>query len=384
MYINRLLEGEVREALRDFPVVAILGPRQVGKSTLAKHLWEALPEDKRVYLDLELPSDLAKLGDAEWFFSQNEGKLICIDEIQRKADLFPVIRSLVDRWGGNGHFLILGSASMDLIRQSSETLAGRISFHYLGPFAYEEIKGQYSLEEYILRGGFPRSLLARSIEVSMRWRENFITTFIERDLSNWFQVSPGNVRRLWQMLAHWSGQALNYSSLSNSLDISSITVKRYLDLLQGTYMLHVLSPYLANVGKRLVKSPKVYLADSGLMLTFLGITDFNHLLGHPSLGRVWETVVLANLKVHFPFYQVYFYRTAQGAEIDFVLTYGDRLWALECKASLSPALRKGNKMAVKDIGARKLLVVAPVKQGWRMQEGGFVVSLEELPGLLKE
>ncbi len=383
MYINRLLEGEVREALKDFPVVAILGPRQVGKSTLAKYLWEELPEDRRVYLDLELPSDLAKLEDAEWFFSQNKGKLICIDEIQRKADLFPVIRSLTDSWGGNGHFLILGSASMDLIRQSSETLAGRISFHYLGPFAYEEVKGRYSLEEYILRGGFPRSLLARNIEVSMRWRENFITTFIERDLSNWFQVSTGNVRRLWQMLAHWSGQVLNYSSLSNSLDISSITVKRYLDLLQGTYMLHVLPPYLANVGKRLVKSPKVYLADSGLMLTFLGITDFNHLLGHPSLGRVWETVVLANLKVYFPFYQVYFYRTAQGTEIDFVLTYGDRLWALECKASLSPALRKGNKMAMKDIGARKLLVVAPVKKGWRMQEGIFVVSLEEMLGFLK-
>ena len=383
MYINRLLEGEVREALKDFPVVAILGPRQVGKSTLAKYLWEELPEDRRVYLDLELPSDLAKLEDAEWFFSQNKGKLICIDEIQRKADLFPVIRSLTDSWGGNGHFLILGSASMDLIRQSSETLAGRISFHYLGPFAYEEVKGRYSLEEYILRGGFPRSLLARNIEVSMRWRENFITTFIERDLSNWFQVSTGNVRRLWQMLAHWSGQVLNYSSLSNSLDISSITVKRYLDLLQGTYMLHVLPPYLANVGKRLVKSPKVYLADSGLMLTFLGITDFNHLLGHSSLGRVWETVVLANLKVYFPFYQVYFYRTAQGTEIDFVLTYGDRLWALECKASLSPALRKGNKMAMKDIGARKLLVVAPVKKGWRMQEGIFVVSLEEMLGFLK-
>ena len=378
MYYNRIIENEIIQSLRSFPVVAILGPRQSGKSTLAKHIAKYnYKHGNTLLLDLEIPSDLHKLDDAEWFFENNSEKLICIDEVQRKPEIFALLRAIVDKWGGNGHFLILGSASKDLIKQSSETLAGRISYHKLYPFVYEEIKSNYSLENYMVYGGFPRSLLSASGEVSLRWRENFIQTFIERDLLQWVNILPEAVRRLWQMLAHVNGQVINYSSLSNSLGISNVTVKNYIDLLAGTYMLEVINPYKSNLSKRVIKSPKVYISDTGLINAFLGIQTFNQLSGHPAIGTLWETLVLINLRAHFPFHRFYFYRTSNGAEIDFIIEYGNRLLAIECKSSLSPKINKGSLFCMEDLKIEKMLIIAPVKESWRMKENIWVMALSD-------
>jgi len=384
MYYQRLIEKEIIENLSAFPVIAILGPRQSGKSTLAKHISEKLNHRSTIYIDLERPSDLRKLDDAEWFFSKNKEHLICIDEIQRKPELFPLIRSIVDEWGGNGHFMILGSASQDLIKQSSETLAGRISYHKLTPFIYSEINNEYSLEDYLVKGGFPRSLISNNIDISIRWRENFITTFIERDLLQWSGIMPQTMRRLWQMLANINSQTVNYSSLGNSLGISNSTVKNYIDLLSGTYMIDIIQPYLANTGKRIVKSPKIYISDTGLVNAFLGIVSFNQLMGHPALGSIWETLVLINLKSNFPFFRFYFYRTSHGAEIDFVIEYGSKIIAIECKSSLSPNLSKGSYISMSDIKAEQMLVISPVKEGWQMKKNIMLVSISEAIRYIKE
>jgi predicted AAA+ superfamily ATPase len=262
MYLHRQIITSINEGLANNPVVAILGPRQCGKSTFVKHILQNKTES--VYLDLERPSDLAKLNDPEWFLASQRGRIICIDEIQRKPELFPLIRSLVDEWNSNGNFLILGSASVELIKQGSESLAGRIAFKRLTPFLLSEVPENTPLEQYLENGGFPRSYLAPSNRSSFDWRENFISTFLERDLLQWSGFSVGVMRRLWVMLAYNNGQLLNYSSLGNSLGISGSTVRNYIDLLEGTFMVEVLPPYFSNYGKRLVKSPKVYIADTGI------------------------------------------------------------------------------------------------------------------------
>ncbi|MDX9694228.1 MAG: ATP-binding protein [Bacteroidales bacterium] len=375
MYYNRIIEKEIENSLTTFAVTALLGPRQCGKSTLAKHIISKI--ENTIYLDLERPSDLNKLNDAEWFLSSNKGKLFCIDEIQRKPELFPLIRSLVDDWGGKGHFLILGSASRDLLKQSSETLAGRISYHRLTPFTLPEIDAHHSFEDYFIKGGFPGSLLSKTMNESFLWRENFITTFIERDLLQWAGITPQLMRRLWQMLAHVNGQVVNYSVLANSLGVSSPTVRNYIDLLTSTYMLETVQPYLVNAGKRIVKSPKIYVSDPGLINSFTGVLSYNQLLGHISLGALWETIVLLHLKAYFPFISVYFYRTSQGAEIDFVLEYGSKVLAVECKATLSPSINKGNYISFTDVKADKLLIVIPAEKGWEKNKDTLVVTIPE-------
>jgi predicted AAA+ superfamily ATPase len=377
-YVRRSLEAEIRSSLRHYPVTALVGPRQCGKSTLAKRLLS--PRGRAIHLDLERPRDLLKLEDAEWFFTAHRGKLICLDEIQRCPELFPVIRSLVDDWGGNGHFLVLGSASRDLLKQSSESLAGRIAYLRLTPFLWSEVVRRTSQETYLARGAFPRSLLAKSDAVSFRWRENFISTFLERDLLQWAGVSPIGMRRLLQMLAHRNGQTANYSAMASSLGVSGVTVKNHVDLLTSTYMLETVPPYLSNLGKRLVKSPKIYVADSGLAAALLNITSFDEWQGHPGLGAAWEQVVLVTLKGAVPRAEVFFYRSTQGAEMDFVVTLGRKVVAVECKCSLAPSLTKGAAFALEDIRPLKTFVVAPVKEGWAMKPGVDVVSLSELPG----
>jgi uncharacterized protein len=375
MYINRFIEKEVDSSIETFPVTAILGPRQSGKSTLARHIISK--RNNTLFLDLERPSDLNKLTDPEWFLSSNMGKLICIDEIQRRPELFPVIRSLVDEWGGTGHFLILGSASQELIRQGSETLAGRISFHRLTQFTFPETQHLTSLEQYLIKGGFPGSLLKKSINDSLRWRENFITTFIERDLLQWSGISPNTMRRLWQMLAHLNGQVVNYSVLANSLEVSHPTIRNYIDLLGSTFMVEIISPFHSNSGKRIIKAPKVYLNDPGLINVFTGILSYNQLSGHPSIGALWETVVLVHVKANFPFIKIHYYRTSHGAELDFILVFGSKILALECKTSLSPSISKGNYISLEDTRASKLLVVIPARQGWEKTNEIKIVSLEE-------
>lgn len=383
MYYQRLLENEVLRGMENNPVTAILGPRQCGKSTLARHLSSQIDRDV-IYLDLERPTDLQRIDEAEWFLSKQKGKLICLDEIQRKPEIFPLIRSLVDEWGGNKHFLILGSASKDLIKQSSESLAGRISYKHLTPFLTEELPGTVSLEDYFIRGGFPRSLFASDAVVSNEWREDFITTFLERDLLLWSGISTGTMRKLWQMLAHLNGQILNYSRLGNSLGISNMTVKNYIELLAATFMIRLLPPFVINTGKRLVKSPKVYLSDTGITNTLLGITNFNQLSGHPSIGANWEALVINNLSSTCRGCGIYFYRTGHGAEMDMVIEKGGKIICAECKSSLTPSLVKGAYSAIEDLHPEKTLVVAPVKQGWQMKKGIEVVSITEATQRIKE
>lgn len=382
MYYTRILEQDILRSICDNPVTAILGPRQCGKSTLARHIAESHPGNF-LYLDLERSSDLQKLEDPEWFFSAKRGNLICLDEIQRKPDLFPLLRSLCDDWGGNGHFLVLGSASRDLLKQSSESLAGRISYKRLTPFLYDEIRDQFPIEDYLLKGGFPRSLIAADDRKSYEWREDFISTFLERDLFQWSGVSPVTMRRLWQMLANLNGQVLNYSRLSNSLGVSSTTVRNYIDLLSSVFMLHLLQPYIPNTGKRLVKSPKIYLCDTGIANALLRVKDFEQLAGHPSFGPAWESLVLINLHGSFPKCSFYFYRTGHGAEIDIIIEDGLKRIALECKAGLSPKLSAGTISAIKEINPVMSLIVAPVSKGWPVREGLEVVNISEAISRIK-
>ncbi len=381
MYIPRKIEQDIREGLASNPVTAITGPRQCGKSTLVRNLIHGDPGV--VYLDLERPSDYRKLDDPEWFFISQKDKLICIDEIQRKPDLFPLIRSLTDEWGGNGKFLVLGSASRDMLKQSSESLAGRIAYIRLTPFLWEEIRDRSSVEEYMVKGGFPRSLLA-DYSRSERWREDFITTFLERDVLQWTGVSPMTMRRTWQMLAHLNGQTLNLSSIGNSLGVSNVTVRNYLDLLEGTFMLRSVRPYYSNTGKRLVKSPRVYISDTGILASLLGLPDFAALAGHPAFGSFWETLVLETISGHLPSAGIFFYRSGQGAEMDFIIEHKGTRIAIECKASVSPSLTRGNRSAIEDIRADRVLVVSPVENGWDMKDGVKIVTLDRLVSLLGE
>ena len=376
MYIRRYLEHSVLKSLDNYPVTTVMGPRQCGKSTLVKRLLDSNTEC--VYLDLERPSDLRKLDDAEWFFSSQKGKLICIDEIQRKPELFPLIRSLVDEWDRPGCFLILGSASRDLMKQSSESLAGRISYKRLTPFLWQELGNDYSIENYFSSGGFPRSLLSDDASFSFEWRENFIATFLERDLLQWAGFTTTTMRRLWQMLAHVNGQTVNYSTLASSLGVTSVTIKNYIDLLAGTYMVEIIPPYISNFGKRLVKSPEVYISDSGITAALLGLRSFEELSGHPVFGSIWEQIILSNLKGLYPDAEFFFYRTTNGAEIDFVMKVKNTIFAIECKASYSPILSKGNYASIEDINPKHTFIVTPSPDSWSMKEGIDVVSLEKI------
>ena len=370
------------ESLAHNYVTALLGPRQCGKSTLARQIIRQFPD--AVYLDLERASDLDRLDDAEWFLSSQKGKLICIDEVQRKPELFPLLRSLTDEWNRNGAFLVLGSASRDLLKQSSETLAGRISYHALTPFLWSEVAGRTDLERYQSQGGFPKSLLSSVPRVSFRWRENFISTFLERDLLQWAGFSPQTMRRLWQMLAHTNGQTINLSMFAKSLGVSDTTVKNYIDLLEDTFMVRSLPPYISNLGKRLVRSPKVYIADSGITAALLGLRDFGQIMGHPVFGSLWEQTVLTNLAGEFEEAEFFFYRTSGGAEMDIVMKYYNTVFAIECKATLSPSLSQGTYNAIEDIAPAHTFVVAPVAQGWARKPGIDVVSLGELIARIKE
>lgn len=264
--VKRSAEPLVKERLKAFPAVALLGPRQSGKSTLAKMIFEPMG-DKALYFDLERPSDLRKFSDPETYLERHRNRLVCLDEIQRKPDLFPVLRSLIDASDAKGQFLVLGSASPELLRQGSETLAGRLAFIELRPFGLREVEG---LERLWTRGGFPRSYLAATDENSFVWRTDFISSFLERDVPQMgFRLPAESIRRLWQMLAHSHGQVLNSSKLGASLGLSHTTVRSYIDLLAAAFLVRVLVPWSGNLKKRLVRSPKVYLRDSGILHALL-------------------------------------------------------------------------------------------------------------------
>jgi len=376
-YLPRKLEKKVVESLQAFPAVAILGPRQSGKSTLAKAIMEGKTD--RIYLDLERPSDLQKLSEPELFFDLHKDKLICLDEIQRAPELFPILRSVIDERRRKGQFLILGSASPSLIRQSSETLAGRIAYLELTPFLLSEIvKSEKGSDSHWLRGGFPDSFLARSDQVSLQWRQNFIQTFLERDIPQLgIRIPSKTLERLWKMCAHHHGQLLNQSRLGESLGTSHTTIRSYLDLLSETFMLRILPPLLPNLRKRLIKSPRIYLRDSGILHSLLDIESHDDLLGHPVRGASWEGWVIENILGELSGWRGYFYRTATGAELDLVLEKGRKRIAVECKLSAAPQVNQGFWNALSDLEITEAWMIAPVKQSYPIRKGVMVIPLIE-------
>ena len=380
--LSRLAGAAISRALDRAPVVALLGPRQCGKTTLARRVLDGLPGSVR--LDLERPSDRARLADPEAFFALHAGETVCLDEIQRVPELFPVLRSVVDERRGNGQFLVLGSASPDLLRQSSESLAGRISFVELTPFLLPEVERGGKEEERAerllwLRGGFPRSFLARSGEESGAWREDFVRTFLERDVPQLrSRVAVPRVASLWTMCAHEHGQLLNAARLGSALGVSAQTIRAYLELLCGTFVMRLLPPLEANLGKRLVRSPKLFLRDTGILHSLLGIETQDDLLGHPCRGASWEGFVLENVLAALPGWTASFYRTAAGAELDLVLERGQRRVAVECKASTSPVVSRGFWSALEDLGIDEAYVVAPVAASYPLGKGATVLPLGDL------
>ncbi len=371
---KRDLEPALLASLRHFPVVALLGPRQVGKTTLARNVARKLGH--AVYLDMERPSDAARLADPELYLGPLANRLVILDEVQRRPELFPVLRSLVDAKRTNGRFLLLGSASPDLSRQASESLAGRIVYHELTPFTMSEVAAGARDTRTTLwhRGGFPGSFLAPSNARSFAWREAFIDTHLQRDLpALGVRIPATALRRFWEMLAHYHGQLWNASKIAGSLGVSAPTAKHYLDTLEDTFMIRQLPPFVANLKKRLVKSPKIYLRDSGLLHALLRLGTHDDLLGHPVAGASWEGWVIEQaLAASGTHTSASFFRTAAGAEIDLVLDRPrgkHQRIALEIKRSSAPTPSKGFWSGIADIKSGAAYVVYPGKERYPLGPG---------------
>lgn len=371
MMFKRICEDKLRQALAWSPAVAILGARQVGKTTLARQIAALQPD--ALYLDLEQPQALARIEEPEIFFAANRNRLVVLDEIQNAPELFSVLRGEIDADRRPGRFLILGSASFKLLQQS-QSLAGRLVLIDMVPLLLPEVMaGFVDVQTLWLRGGFPGSYTAGSDGDSWQWRDAFVRHFLNTDLPAALGVAldPGQMRRFWRMVAHLHGQLFNASALAASLGVSQPTAARYLDHLVQTLMLRRLEPYHANLGKRLVKSPKVYVRDSGLLHYLLNIRVQDDLLGHPSTGASWEGFVVEQICNQLPDGAVAsFYRTAAGAELDLLVEIGSRKIAFEVKFSSVPKVTRGFWQACDDVGADAAYVVAPVQTGWSMKSPG--------------
>ncbi|AGA92396.1 putative ATPase (AAA+ superfamily) (plasmid) [Thioflavicoccus mobilis 8321] len=384
--IPRTIGAKVEAALARQAAVGLIGPRQVGKTTLAHEIAKTQPS---IYLDLEAAADRDKLSDPVLFLDRHVDKLVILDEIHRVPALFEALRGIIDAGRRAGHrtgrFLILGSATIDLLRQSGESLAGRITYVDLAPLTADEVD-RSDLEQLWLRGGFPDSFLAATDEDSLELRESFVRTYLERDVPMFGPRIPAEtLRRLWTMLAHNQGTLLNASRLASGLSVSAPTVTSYIDLLVDLLLVRRLPPFHANVGKRLVKSPKTYVRDSGLTHALLNIETFEDLLGHPVSGPSWEGFVIENLITAAPSRtQASFYRTAAGAEIDLLLELGDKrgTWAVEIKRSLAAKPQRGFYNAVEDIQPTKAFVVHAGDDRYPISESVEAVGLREMIGLL--
>lgn len=381
MYIPRSLTAEIETFRRIFPVVAILGPRQCGKSTLVKHLFSE--KTNAIYLDLQSMEDLNKLRDPVLFFNTHEDKIICLDEIQLLPQLFSVLRSIIDKNRRNGRFVLLGSASRDLIQKSSESLAGRIGYLALTPFLSTEIP-QINIMTFWNRGGFPESVLAENDNFSYIWRDNFIKTYIERDIPQLgFQIPALQLRRFLTLCAHNQAQTTNLSKIAAAMEMTHPTMRKYLDLLEQTYMVRSLPPYEINTKKRLVKSPKIYVRDSGILHQLLGIKNIDMLFAHPVFGASWEGLVVEQLisELNVP---AGFYRTEKGDEMDLVLNINNQIIAVECKASSAPGLSAGNYRAIEALKPMHTYIIAPVKgDPYLLHEGITVCGLHQALSELK-
>ena len=376
-YIHRLQEETILKHLEVFPAVALLGARQVGKSTLAKRILKII--ENSIYLDLEDPRDFAKLQEPLTFLEGNKNSLICIDEVQRYPEIFQQFRSYLDNNNRPGQLLILGSASRDLIKQSSETLAGRISYIEIGPYTASEVD---DLKRLWLQGGYPVSFML-DFDLSFDWRINYIRTFLERDIPQLgFNIPAETLKRFWTMLAHINGSILNQSTLASSMGVSVPTIKNYLDILEGTFIIRRLKPFFTNTKKRLIKSPKIYIRDTGLIHCLLGIESYNDLLGHPALGNSYEAFVIETILENFPRYEASFYRSGGGAEVDLVLERGQKRIAIEIKSSADPKLTQGFWEALNIIKPKKAYVAAPVSMSFPLKHDVWVHNITSLLEIL--
>jgi hypothetical protein len=375
---------EIRQQLGLSPAVAILGARQIGKTTLAKQIAAEYPDS--IYLDLENAQARAKLDQADVFFEANRHRLVVLDEIQNAPELFSTMRGEIDADRRPGRFLILGSASFKLLQQS-QSLAGRLALVDMAPLLLSEVHQSFQdIQTLWVRGGFPGSYTAPQDDASWLWRDAFVRHFLHTDLpALGINVEPELMRRFWRMVAHLHGQLFNASSIAASMGVASPTVTRYLDHLVQSLMLRRLEPFHANLGKRLVKSPKIYVRDSGLLHYLLGMRNVHDLMGHPNTGASWEGFCIEQICNHLPTgASVSFYRTAAGAELDVVVETGRETTGFEIKFSSAPKVSKGFWQACEDIGVHKAYVMAPVQEGWAMAKDVQVVSPLDIPLLLSK
>jgi uncharacterized protein len=375
--IQRELDKIVLENLNYFPVTGIIGPRQVGKTTLAKSII-GLYAKPHIHLDLELDSALQRLNEAETYLRYHQDKLVIIDEIQRLPRLFPLLRALVDEKRVAGRFLILGSASPNILRKSSESLAGRIAYSELTPISLRELGSKLPQNLHWLRGGFPEPLLMDNDTIVWRWLENFINTFLERDLSIMgYEIAPEAMRRTLQMLTNFHGNILNVSDISRNLGIATTTLNRYLDILEGSFLIHRLQPFFVNISKRLVKSPKFYYRDSGIFHALSGINSHEQLLNNRHLGASWEGYVVEQIRRSAPErWQFFFYRTHTGAEADLVLQSPiGNLYVLEIKLSLSASISKGFFQSIEDLKPKQQFIIVAQGETFPRADGTLVCSL---------
>lgn len=390
MMLNRSAHAFLRDRLGDMPAVVLLGPRQVGKTTLARQIAAQWPGGA-VYLDLERPADRLRLEDADAYLRAQQGRLVVMDEIHRAPGIFEVLRGIIDerRQEGlrSGQFLLLGSAALDLMRQSSETLAGRVAYVDMAPVDTQEAAQAGIADAQLwLRGGFPDSLLASDDRRSLDWRRDFIRSYLERDVPMFAPRMPAKaIGRLWTMLAHQQGGVLNQARIASALGVSNPTIDRYIDLLVDLRLVLRLRPWSGNVGKRLVKSPKVYVRDSGVLHALLELQTLNDLLGHPVSGLSYEGHCIASLVQAAGTRRApYFYRTHAGAEIDLVLEQGGRpAIAIEIKRSTAPSLDKGFGVACDDLGITERYVVYPGTERFPLRQGATALGLRELAQLLR-
>ncbi len=379
-YLQRSAEKDIQRLSDHFPAVAIVGPRQVGKTSLAKHLAGLWPQAS-VYLDLENPADLNKITDPELFLEPLKEKTVILDEVQRVPGLFPVLRGLIDRFRVPKRFILLGSASPELIRDASESLAGRIAYYELHPLSYPEVAEYTDYRTHWLRGGFPDSLLAGDDPTSSEWRDYFVQTYLERDLPLLgLSANPILTRRLWTMLAHLNGNLLNLEMLGNSLGITGPTVRRYIDFFESSYLIRRIQPWFANISKRLVKSPKIYIRDTGVLHALLAIITFEQLQGYPGLGASWEAYIIQEIASMLPpRHELCFYRTQDGTEADLVIIKAgipDTL--IEIKYHSAPVVTKGMIIAAADLQTRSNVIIAPVQEGYPLRDGFRVLGNTQL------
>jgi predicted AAA+ superfamily ATPase len=375
--------ARLKSLLQNNPVVAILGARQVGKTTLAKDLQRQWHQPCHIF-DLERHADLVRLADPELALEPLQG-LVILDEIQRKPDLFPLLRVLADRRPSRARFLVLGSASPDMLRQGNETLAGRIAFHSLDGFSLAEVGIKHQVQLW-LRGGFPRSYLASSNSISQDWREDFINTFLERDLPQLgIRVSSTTLRRFWTMLAHYHGQIWNASEFARSFGVNHTTIRHYLDILTSAFVVRQLQPWHENLKKRQVKSPKIYLADAGILHTLLGITNKTDLDTHPKLGASWEGFVLSQVTrlLGIRSHECYFWATHTGSELDLLVVRGQKRWGFEMKRTSAPVITPSMKSAIHDLKLKRLFVIHAGQHSFDMAKKVRAVTLSDVLAELK-